>query len=651
MSKKKYLILKDQPKWWTNWRLQSIVLFLFAILLYANTLTHGYTQDDAIVLYDNMFTTEGVEGISGILKYDTFYGFFKEEGKAQLVAGGRYRPLSLIFFAIGWELFGDAPLLFHLMNVLWYALTGLMLYWTLLRLLKNQRNRTNTYFLAFGTALLFLAHPIHTEAIANIKGRDEILTLFGSLAVLYCTIRAYDEKKVMWMILAGVSFFLGLMAKENAITFLAVIPLSLWVFRKASVGKMVSFTLPAIISAAIFLVIRFSILGWGIGEPSMELMNNPFLKIEGNRWVAFSFSEWSATILFTFGKYIQLLFFPHPLTHDYYPRHVDIMQWSDWQVTLSAVIHLALLGYALVRLPKRDLISYSILFYFVTLSIVSNVVFPIGTNMGERFLFMPSVGFCLVVSVLLWRLARRGKKLTQFKQLNLSSAILGIVILLFTTKTITRNTAWKDNFTLFTTDIYISPNSAKLRNGVAGVLLEKGLAEKNTVRQQELFQEAKGHASKAIEIHPTYKNAYLLLGNANNYLKQYEASIEAYEQALKIDPDYPDAQQNLALTYRDAGKYYGQEMGNTQQAIKYLEQANTLLPNDAEVLRLLGIAYGISQQPQQAVEILEKAATVAPNNASILYNLGAAYSSIGNTEQAANLIAKAKEIDPTIGGN
>ncbi len=651
MPKKTYLILKGQPDWWTNWKLQSIVLCLFAILLYANTLTHHYTQDDAIVLYDNMFTTSGLEGISGILKYDTFYGFFKEEGKAQLVAGGRYRPLSLVLFAVGWELFGDNPLLFHLMNVLWYALTGLMLYWLLLRLLNRQRNRTNTYFLALGAALLFVVHPIHTEAVANIKGRDEILTLLGSLAALYCSIRAYDDKKIKWFILAGLLFFLGLMAKENAITFLAIIPLSLWVFRKASIGEIALFTVPTIIGTTLFLIIRFSILGWNISESSMELMNNPFLKIEKNQWVAFSFAEWSATIVFTLGNYIQLLFFPHPLTHDYYPRHVAIMQWSDWQVLLSSVVHLALLVYALWKLPKRDLVSYGILFYFITLSIVSNVVFPIGTNMGERFLFMPSVGFCLVIAVLLWRLSSRRKKLIQFKQLYSALAILGIVIVLFSVKTISRNTAWKDNFTLFTTDIYTSPNSAKLRNGVAGVLLDRALKETNTLKQQSMFQEAKGHATKAIEIHPTYKNAYLLLGNANNYLKQYEAAVQAYEQALRIDANYEDAQQNLALTYRDAGKYYGQEKGEVQKAIQYLKKANTLLPNDAEILRLLGIAYGISQQPQQAVETLEKAAAIAPNNASILYNLGAAYSSLGALEKAASYIARAKEIDPTIGQN
>ena len=79
-----------------NTRFHMIGFLLLSFLLYGNTLNHEYTQDDAIVIYDNMFTEQGIEGIPGILKYDTFYGFFKEAGKAKLVSGGRYRPFTLI---------------------------------------------------------------------------------------------------------------------------------------------------------------------------------------------------------------------------------------------------------------------------------------------------------------------------------------------------------------------------------------------------------------------------------------------------------------------------------------------------------------------------------------------------------------------------
>ena len=93
----------ESTNFWLNTRYQALFIFALSVLLYANTLTLKFCQDDAIVLTDNMFTTKGVEGIGGILSYDTFYGFFKESGKASLVSGGRYRPFTLIMFAIEFE--------------------------------------------------------------------------------------------------------------------------------------------------------------------------------------------------------------------------------------------------------------------------------------------------------------------------------------------------------------------------------------------------------------------------------------------------------------------------------------------------------------------------------------------------------------------
>ena len=118
----------------TNTRLHKWLIFAFAFLLYGNTLTHEYTQDDAIVIYDNMITTKGFSGIPGILKYDTFYGFFKVEGKDKLVAGGRYRPLTLVMFAVEYAFFGNNPMIGHLGNILLYGLLGVVLYLVLIKL-------------------------------------------------------------------------------------------------------------------------------------------------------------------------------------------------------------------------------------------------------------------------------------------------------------------------------------------------------------------------------------------------------------------------------------------------------------------------------------------------------------------------------------
>lgn len=631
------------PAWLTKRKLHLIAIFSLAFLLYVNTLSHDYALDDAIVITQNMYTTEGVSGFPGILTKDTFFGFFKEEGKEQLVAGGRYRPFTLLLFALEAQLFGTQPWFGHLMNILYFGLTGIILYLLLLRLLRLRFSEGKAYFIAFTATVLFVAHPIHTEVVANIKGRDEIIALLGSLAALYFSIRAYLEKKPGWLILAGLIFFAGLLSKENAITFLAVAPLTYYFFTKAKTNRIIGQLTPFVVAAVVFLLIRFSILGFSLGEAPRELMNNPFLKIVGDQWVPFSFGEKMATIFYTLGKYLQLLIFPHPLTHDYYPKQIYLMSWGDWQVLLSLVAYIGLLVYAIRGFIRRDPISYSILFFLLTLSIVSNILFPVGTNMSERLIFMPSVGFCLAVAILSWRLYQRlGKKLVPIL------TGLGLITLLYGVKTVARNQAWKDNFTLFSTDIYHSPNSAKLRNAMGGELLTQSLKPENEAQQQTMWQEAVGHLQEAIRLHPTYKGAYVLLGNAYNYLKQYDQSIAMYQKALQIAPGDQLAEDNLAITYRDAGKYAGETQGNLQLALQYLQQAQQLRPNDAETLRLLGVAYGMSGQHQQSIDYFSRITESSPNSATAWFDLGVAYIQSGQPQVGQVYIDRARELDPNI---
>jgi len=637
------VILPAFPVWLTNTRLHKWFLFAFAFLLYANTLTHEYTQDDAIVIYDNMFTTKGFEGIPGILKYDTFYGFFKTEGKAKLVAGGRYRPLTLVMFAAEVGLFGESPFVGHLVSVLLYGLLGVVLYIVLLKLFEYKESVPYPTIIAFITAFLFVAHPVHTEVVANIKGRDEIVTLLGSLAALLFSLKAFKEQNFIWSILAGLVFFLALLAKENAITFLAIVPLSYFIFTDAKFGKIALQTAPFLVAAIIFLAIRGAVLGGNFGgSTSMELMNNPFLKIEDNRWMAFSFSEKMATITYTLGKYLQLLVVPHPLTHDYYPRHVDLMSWGNWKVLLSVITHVGLGIYALIGLFKKQPISYAILFYLITLSIVSNIVFPIGTNMAERFIFMPSVGFCLAAGILLTELYKK-------TSMTIPLAIVGVIALLFSIKTITRNFVWKDNFTLFTTDVEVSKNSAKLRNSVGGDLTAKALEQKDDSIKKGMLQEATIHLKEAIRIHPTYKNAYLLMGNAEYHLENYQAAEKSFSNALRLDPNYQEAFKNLAYTHRELGQHYGEQVGDLQKALEYLNKAYQSLPDDFETNRLLGVAYGISRNEAEAIRFFTKCTELEPNNAMAWLNLGNAYANSGNKEKGIELQRKAQSIDPNVG--
>ncbi len=641
-----------------NTLLQSGLIFAFAFTLYANTLMHGFVLDDAIVITDNMYTQEGIKGINGILSKDTFFGFFKVEGKENLVSGGRYRPMTLVLFALINQ-FNSSPFIFHLFTVLLFAFTCVMLYQTLLKLLSPvlsnfpaQTHVTGASLVSSGpmiawlATVLFTAHPIHTEVVANIKGCDEILTLLGCLSALYCTLTAWDTGQTKWAIAAGVSFFIACLSKENAAAYVVLIPLALWFFRPPSSEgakgqrSVILSSLPVFVAFAAFFILRGSILHWRFGGEPMELMNNPFLKLEGNQWVKFAPAERLATILYTLGKYVQLLFVPHPLTHDYYPRQIGIMRFSNPMVLISLVGYLFMAYWAVRGFKRRDPSAFGILLYLLPLGIVSNLVFPIGTNMGERFAFMPSVGFCFLIALVLHRFLGNKRSLVL--------GLFGVVILLFSIKTFVRNFAWQSNEHLFMTDAAVSTNSAKLQNACGGVLFDRATKEKNIEKQQALCMEAIPHLDQAIKIYPNYKDAYISRGGAHYVLKEYLAAIDDYRRAIQLAPDDTKIKTYLALALRDGGKFYGEDRADMANAVKCFEESWQLNDKDPETARLMGVAYGLNGNPGKAIEWFSKAVEVAPNEAGFLWDLGLAYSASGNLAKGEELRKKATEMDPTI---
>jgi tetratricopeptide (TPR) repeat protein len=624
----------DAPSFWENTRLQAILIFALSVLLYANTLTHDFCQDDSIVITENMFTTQGVAGIGGILQYDTFYGFFKEAGKASLVAGGRYRPFTLVMFAIEYQIFGKSPFIGHFINVLLFGLTCVLLYFLLLKLLKlgdrRQVTGVSPTLVAFIAAVLFAAHPIHTEAVANIKGRDEIMTLLGSLAAVWFSLKAFEGGGIKNQILAFVLFFIALLSKENAITFVVITPMMYWFFVKTDIGTAVKQTIPFGIGAVLFILLRGAVIGNQFGGEQNELMNNPFLKLVGNDYVPFSFAEKFATITYTLGKYVQLLVVPQPLTHDYYPRHIGIMTFGDWQVLLSIAVYIGLIALILRGVKNRSLISFGIAFFLITLSIVSNIVFPVGTNMAERFMFMPSLGFCLVAAVLLANLAQKGIE----KGVNSQGlGMIVVIVALFSLKTFTRNPVWKDNYTIFTTDIETSPNSAKLQTSVGGEMIEHFKSSTNEVEKKAKITEAIGHLQKALEIHPTFKNPYLLMGNGYFYLEDFDKALDSYNKGLKLDPNFKDIKTNLGLVYREGGKTIGQKQGNLPKSIEFLSKAVEIDPTDVAAMSYLGTAYGMSNQPQKLIDVLTRALAIRFDKQDAI-NISVAYRQLGNLAKA-----------------
>lgn len=625
---------------WHGW-----IVFLFGSFLYLNTILHEFTQDDAIVIYDNMYTTQGLSGLKGLFTKDTFFGFFKEEGKAKLVSGGRYRPFTPAMFALEYQIAGKNPLPGHLLNILLYGFLCLMVYKLLISLLCHKEDSTNMRYLALTAALIYAGHPLHTEAVANIKGRDEIMSMLGSILALYYIIKYHDLKQTKFLLLGCICFFIAFLSKENTITFLGIVPLSLYFFRDVNAKSAIFKSMVLLGPTIVFLLIRSAVLGNDFGGTPMELMNNPYLKVVNGTYVPFDSEEKTSTIIYTLGKYIQLLIFPHPLTHDYYPRHIDVKSFSDIYVLLSLVIYLGITYIAFKGLKTKSLPGFAAAYYLITLSIVSNIVFPIGTNMSERFMFMPSLGFAIMVAFLL------EKYVYQKLGSQIYFVVLGILLSLYSFKTISRNIVWKSDFSLFTTDVKTSINSAKVLNAAGGALSTEAYKEKDEAKKKEMLKQALIYLNRAVVIHPQYKNAFLIMGNAHYYLNEYDKGAAAYQKALDLDPNFKDAATNLAITLRDAGRQAGEKENDLLKAEAYLTRSYQLSPNDTETLRLLGVMNGIKGNHTEAIKYFEKVVLNDPNNAGGYLNLSLAYKNIGDIVNAEKNMQKAIAIDPNIAKN
>jgi len=580
-----------------HWR-ETLVLALLPLLLYLTSVSFGFVLDDKLVIEENHLVQEGINGIGKILSSDFWIGFSGEQ--PNMATGPRYRPLSLVSFAIEYELYGLKPAMSHLINVLLYSATCLVLFRFFSMFTRGETEHPWYFRLSFVATLLFALHPLHSEVVANIKGRDEILSLLFSLSALLLILRYDRSKNPMSLALGGLAFLLALMAKENAITFLAVAPLTILMFTKSKARALAIAMTPLVVSTVIYLILRHQVVGFLLlsgGEEVTELMNNPFVDA--------SIGEKYGTIFYTWGLYLKLLIFPHPLTHDYYPYHVPLVGLADLRAIIPLTLYLAMASFAVLKIRKGNIASWSILFFLATFSIASNLFFPLGTFMNERFMYMPSVGFCLVLA---WVLTQKMPGWLDAKP-NLSRAVpiglAAVFALGFSLKTLARVPDWKDDDSLTRAGVEVSADSARSNCFMGFSLYQDSLKEPDDARRQELLDEVVFYLDRSLKIHPSYRDALNVYAGvlSSRYALggEIDALLDGFFQILTNNkPPHIDEylywlneqgkhQEELADFYIKAGhEYYFQELKNYFEAEKYLIFGYRVAPENLLILEALG---------------------------------------------------------------
>ena len=637
-------------------------LIIACFIFYGNTIHLKYAYDDLMVITGNQFTKEGFHGIGDILTTDFFTGFF---GKDQnMVSGGRYRPLSLVTFALEYQFFGENPMIGHLVNVLLFSGVCILLLILLRKLAKSRgfkQEQGKWYFsVPFLVCLLFIAHPVHTEVVANIKSRDEILAFLFCLLTLYFSIKFLEERKVKHALFSSLSFFLALLSKENSVTFLLVQPVTLYFFTRNKTQTNLVTVIPLIISTVIFLLIRQTVVGHSNSPLADDLMNNPFVEM--------TLPQKYATILYTLGLYIKLLIFPHPLTCDYYPYHIPIINPIDWRAIFPLIVYLLIITFIILKIRKKNLIAYCLLYYLITISIVSNIVFPIGAFMSERFLFVPSLGFCIMLGAGIVWLANRIPFNSGLKKLMITG-LMTITLTLYAYKTISRNSDWYDSYTLFTTDINVSGNSAK-GNEVAGeYIMNRASLIKDKATKDSMLRRSITYQQKAIRIYPKQIIALINLAAAYyDYNKDYDTILIVYKTILNYLPDNPqiytffntmmgkyDNIDHKIRLYKDMlgvnsqrwdvninlGSLYLYGKQDATNALPFLEKAVSVNPGDFDGQKYLGTAYGFLREWDKASIHLERAENIKPGDKELNRNLAIVYQNLGEHEKSRQAMARA----------
>ncbi len=487
----------------------KIALVVITIVLYYNTIFNYFALDDYYINYHNEQITKGFAGIPDILT--SLYG--DESGQTF-----GYRPVVRISFALENQFTANSkynPGISHLINMLLYIVGILLLYKVLRRLLRNY----NIWF-PFLVMLLFLSHPTHTEVVASLKNRDIILNFIFSFFAIWQFIKWADTGKIKFVIFGMLSFFLAALSKETAVAQLAVFPLVLYFFTDISPKKLLGFSLTAL------SVVLLALVGPWLFLPEFhrEIMffENP-LVAEPNFMVRLS------TSFYILGWYLKMLVYPYPLGFYYGFNMIPIVNWANIWVILSFVAYIGMAIIAFLGLKKKTLLSFIILYFFITISMYANIVYPVPGIVGDRFLFFPSLAFSLAIVFLFYKLFRvdlSDKKIPNLKFIGIIALTL-VLFLPYGQYTRIRNYQWNNEYSLYHTDQKHLFQSVKANELYASTLIEKVNVE------------------LAKPVNPYKFVEYLV-----------DSAVMHYEQAVRLDSSHFGTWNNVGAVY---AKIYGNQ--------------------------------------------------------------------------------------------
>jgi protein O-mannosyl-transferase len=638
----------------------ALIPVILAIVLYCNTIPNDYCLDDYCVVVENTYVHAGLQEVPKILSTNFFNGLHNFND-------GLYRPLPILTYAFEYSVIGLNPHVRHFINMLLYALAGLFVFLLVKRLFPG-----NPVLLPLSIACLFIAHPVHTEVVANIKGRDDLLAFLLGIMASFYIMEYISTRQLRFLIFGSGSFLLALLSKESSVMFLFIIPVMIFFFTKPARSALLTVSV-------LLVVITVSWFAWRTHV--IHSMTNP---VDNGIFSSFNNSVLSATGFFSrlaTGLYLQFLYvlkliLPLTLTHDYSFNQIPAVPAISLKSLMSLLLISALLCLVVICYKKQRIISFGILFYFLTIATVANIFLYIGATFAERFVFTPSFGFSLVSGFLLFKLVKHDHKDQKLLPLLANNKIytmsLLVILLFYSVRTIGRNFDWKNNLTLYSADVDHSRNSSRAHYNLGSELDAAAMKETSEEKKKEMLLKSLSELNTAIKIYPYYQDALNNLGIVYQSLNMMDSAIISYKKVIEIDSTYQKGYFNLGIVYykmqrfNDAlpclqksyhfhpenetaclllGDTYG-NLGIFDEAVKYLGECVAINPKNLNALTLLGKAYGIKGDYQQSLKIFTRALRIDPANVEATFNLGITYRLLKQPGKSIEYLLKCIQLKP-----
>ncbi len=596
-----------------------ICIGILAFLLYSNTLSHKFTLDDDFFFLKNKSVAKGVSAIGDFFTHGSLQDF------TDVVGLQPYRPVTLLSFAIQKDISGFKLGPAHFVNVLLFSLICVLLFNLLVKIFRK-----SSIWIPALITLLFLFHPVHTEVVASIKSRDELLSAFfgiWSLSVFFGN--KTEERSWMRILTASVLFAFSVFSKESAVAFIAVFPLVSFLLLGEKMKKVFIQWLPLAIVVSLFLVMRNHAIGSVITESEKDILNNILYGAKG-------FSENLGTRMEILFVYLRLLFFPVNLSWDYSFNQIPVADLSSPVAWVSILFYLSMTVFAVMMWRKKKEISFGILFFLITLAPVSNFFFLFGATLAERFLFIPSIGFCIAIGFALPLLFKIDTNTFEGKNKTTMTGVVAGLLLVFGIMTNNRNGDWESNLKILEAGVEAAPNSARTHSALAAQYRIQGESSSDGRIRAENLKNAIIEFRAALDILPSNTFSWYNLGLSYQLYGDTANAMKSYLATLEYLPTHEFALNNLGALYENKQKM--------DSAIFYMTRLVEIKPDKILYKENLAIFHLHAGHNDIAIKLSQEIISVDAGNKKAYIILSEAYRNSGNAAEAAKYMEAANQM-------